>query len=78
MRNHPATFCFAAICACLFGIGALVAVERPFVVYDNMYYKGKPDTVRSGLVESNIVYENKIWPNKRDVGGCRIVPRTLR
>jgi hypothetical protein len=42
--------------------------EGAFTIYDNMYYKGKPNTSINGLVLSNIVYENKIWPNKRDVG----------
>lgn len=42
--------------------------QRTFPIYDNMYYKGKPDTSPYGLAPSNILYENKIWPNKRDVG----------
>jgi hypothetical protein len=42
--------------------------ERGFPIYDNMYYKGKPDTSMNGLVASNILYENKIWPNKQEVG----------
>lgn len=39
-----------------------------FPIYDNMFYKGKPDTAAFGLIPSNILYENKIWPNPHDVG----------
>jgi hypothetical protein len=39
-----------------------------FVIYDNLFYRGKPDTVREGLVASNIIYEGKIWPSKNDYG----------
>jgi len=48
----------------------LIAQEpwKPFPVYDNMFYRGKPETTQYGLIPSNILYENKIWPNPRDVG----------
>jgi len=48
----------------------LVAEEpnKPFPVYDNMFYKGKPDTAPSGLIASNILYEDKIWPNHQAAG----------
>jgi hypothetical protein len=48
----------------------LIAQEssKSFPVYDNMFYRGKPATERYGLIPSNIVYENKIWPNPREVG----------
>jgi hypothetical protein len=39
-----------------------------FVIYDNLFYRGKPDTLREGLVPSNIIYEGKIWPRKSDYG----------
>jgi hypothetical protein len=39
-----------------------------FVIYDNLFYRGKPDTVREGLVASNIIYEGKIWPRKKEYG----------
>ena len=42
--------------------------DQAFPIYDNMYYKGKPNTAHAGLISSNILYENKIWPNKQDVG----------
>ena len=41
---------------------------KSFPVYDNMYYNGKPDTAAVGLIASNILYENKIWPNRQNVG----------
>jgi hypothetical protein len=51
----------------------LMASARTFLVHDNMYYKGKPDTRRAALLASNIVYEYKIWPNKADASvPCRI------
>jgi len=42
--------------------------ERGFPIYDNMYYKGKPSPLMVGIIVSNILYENRIWPNKQDVG----------
>jgi hypothetical protein len=33
-----------------------------FVVYDDMSYRGKPDTAKAGLTASNILYESTIWP----------------
>lgn len=42
--------------------------EKQFVIYDNMFYKGKPDTTPAGLVPSNVIYEDKIWPNHQQVG----------
>jgi hypothetical protein len=39
-----------------------------FVIYDNLFYRGKPDTAREGLVASNIIYEGKIWPRKNEYG----------
>jgi hypothetical protein len=39
-----------------------------FLIYDNMFYRGKPNTARDGLVTSNILYENKIWPSKAGYG----------
>jgi hypothetical protein len=43
-------------------------LKKPFPVYDNMFYKGKPEMAQYGLIRSNILYENKIWPNPRDIG----------
>jgi hypothetical protein len=39
-----------------------------FTVYDNIFYRGKPDTSRNGLIASNILYENRIWPDATKVG----------
>lgn len=50
------------------GMMAAIGEEKSFPIYDNMYYKGKPNTARAGLIASNILYENKIWPNKQDYG----------
>jgi hypothetical protein len=58
---------FAAVLAVGFTV-AWAGGEFAFPIYDNMYYKGKPNTSMNGLVVSNILYENKIWPNKQDVG----------
>jgi hypothetical protein len=41
---------------------------KNFPIYDNMDYKQKPDTTQDGLIPSNVIYENKIWPNRRDAG----------
>src|SRR5580704_14643121 len=63
----------AAVVACQILVAGLILArsaggEGAFTIYDNMYYKGKPNTSINGLVPSNILYENRIWPNKRDVG----------
>ena len=44
------------------------ASEKKFPIFDNMFYKGKPGTAPYGLIPSNVLYENKIWPDPRDVG----------
>lgn len=57
--------------AALLGIGALSLAERTgksFALFDNMPYKGKPDTAKDGFVASYTLYEDKYWPNKRDPG----------
>lgn len=41
---------------------------KNFPIYDNMAYKEKPDTVKAGLVPSNVIYEAKIWPERRQAG----------
>jgi hypothetical protein len=49
----------------------LLLAERPrptFPIYDNMFYKRKPDTAMSGLIPSNILYEDKIWPSHQGAG----------
>jgi len=44
------------------------SAERSFPIYDNLFYKGKPDTLREGLVLSNILYEGLIWPHGQKFG----------
>jgi hypothetical protein len=51
-----------------FTVGFAQDAEPRFVIYDNMYYKGKPDTASDKLIASNTLYEDKIWPNRHDVG----------
>lgn len=41
---------------------------KSFPIYDSMFYKDKPDTAKEGLIGSNILYEDKIWPNKQGLG----------
>jgi hypothetical protein len=41
---------------------------RRFVVFDNMFYRGKPVTAADGLVLSNILYEGVIWPHDAGFG----------
>lgn len=33
-----------------------------------MLYKEKPDTTKAGLIPSDVIYEDKLWPNHRQVG----------
>ena len=47
---------------------AQVSPQKPFPIYDNMFYKEKPDTTKAGLIPSNVIYENKIWPTHQQVG----------
>jgi hypothetical protein len=54
-------FSAALIATALFAGGS-----RQFPIYDNLFYKGKPDTVRGGLIVSNILYENLIWPREQN------------
>jgi hypothetical protein len=52
----------------LLGPPAARAQERDFIVFDNMLYRGKPDTSTAGLAPANIVYEAWIWPHDKDYG----------
>lgn len=47
---------------------AAAQAERPFPVYDNMFYRQKPNTAQEGLVASNILYEGDIWPHGQNYG----------
>ena len=42
--------------------------ERSFSVYDNLFYRQKPNTAQEGLVVSNILYEGDIWPHGQNYG----------
>jgi hypothetical protein len=42
--------------------------RRSFTVYDNIFYRGKPNTAAEGLVPSNILYEAVIWPHNKNYG----------
>jgi hypothetical protein len=35
---------------------------RSFTIYDNLFYRGKPNTVQEGLVGSDILYEDRSRP----------------
>jgi hypothetical protein len=56
----------------LLAVGASICLaqvsQKPFPIYDNMSYKEKPDTKKAGLILSNVIYEDKIWPNHQQVG----------
>jgi len=58
--------------AALWGAGAALSgapgAEKGFPIYDNMSYRGKPDTAKDGLIAATILYEDKIWPNKQQLG----------
>jgi len=56
-----------AIAAACFA-GKSLASSRPFTVYDNLFYQGKPNTAPAGLIASNILYEEAIWPHKVNYG----------
>ncbi len=42
--------------------------EHAFKIYDNMFYRGKPNTAPEGMVVSNILYEDLIWPHDKNYG----------
>ena len=42
--------------------------HRTFPVYDNMFYIGKPDTTKYGLIPSNIIDDAHIWPHGQNYG----------
>jgi hypothetical protein len=48
--------------------GANSTPPCPFPVYDNMFYIGKPDTRKYGLIRSNIIDEGHIWPHGQNYG----------
>ena len=70
MKQRVGFFLIAALTLAVlpFRQAAAAQARTPFIVYDNMFYRGKPNTTAAGLVASNILYENNIWPNKQDYG----------
>ncbi len=44
------------------------AKHSSFPVYDNMFYIGKPDTTKYGLIRSNIIDDAHIWPHGQNYG----------
>jgi hypothetical protein len=59
--------CAALLVAASVSMPAL-ADNTQFALYDNMYYKGKPNTAADGFVVSNILYEGVIWPHNVNYG----------
>jgi hypothetical protein len=43
--------------------------ESLLPVYDNMFYRQKPNMEQEGFVASNILYEGDIWPHGQNYGG---------
>lgn len=70
MRLRITLLLFVASAAATTPSGTVAAAEsgRSFLAYDNMFYRGKPNTAADGLQGSNILYENLIWPHKEDFG----------
>jgi hypothetical protein len=61
-----------ACAALLSGMSPDRAGARPFPVYDNMFFADKPATDAHGIVASNIIYGEHIWPQFRNYG---VLPR---
>lgn len=70
MKQRIAFFLLAALALPVvpFRQAVVAQARTPFVIDDNMFYRGKPNTTSAGLAVSNILYENKIWPNEQDYG----------
>ena len=69
MRSTPRLPAAAAIVLGFCGVFLMAQnATKPFRIYDNMFYKGKPATSHFGLIPSSILYENKIWTNPREIG----------
>jgi hypothetical protein len=64
MRRRTALLLPLLLCA---------ATGRSFPVFDNMFFRGKPSTAADGLILSNIVYQDAIWPHDRGYG--TLLPR---
>ena len=70
MKRHALLFllaAFASVTACSTQ-GVVTERGRSFPVFDNMFYRGKPNTAPEGLVASNILYEGEIWPHGENYG----------
>jgi hypothetical protein len=68
MKIGTALLLIVAAAALGSGNPATAGERHFFPVYDNMFYRGKPDTTKNGLVASNIVYEDLIWPHDKNYG----------
>src|ERR1700680_2467180 len=63
-----AKIAWASVLISLSLAGPALASAVPFAMYDNMFYRGKPDATQDGFVVSNILYEGVIWPHNRNYG----------
>jgi hypothetical protein len=63
-----APFCSWVLAATLAAATAGGAGLSRFPVFDNMFFKNKPDTAPYGLSASNLVYAAAIWPGGRNYG----------
>ncbi len=67
-RGRFAAGCIIAAALLALPAAARADERRAFVVYDNMFFRGKPDTTKAGLVASDILYEGAIWPRGQGEG----------
>jgi hypothetical protein len=58
----------AALSGTRAALSSAQVARKSFALYDNMSYKRKPDTAKDGFIASDTLYEDKIWPNKREAG----------
>ena len=47
---------------------SLPSASPSFAVFDNFFYKGRPQTDPPGMVRANILYEGMIWPGRVGYG----------
>src|SRR5271165_340852 len=68
------TVLFVAIGFCALALEPTIAPPASadatlFSLYDNMFYKHKPNMAPDGFVASNILYEGLIWPGQPKPSG---------
>ena len=68
LQNPIARIALASLLTATLTIAPACAANAPFALFDNMFYRGKPDTAKDGFVASNILYESVIWPHKVNYG----------